>query len=163
MNPEWIVYALAAAISVALLTWGIALTIVRHRERAEHARAIGEASENQSRATAAIGALTARAKDHDRALRQALLRSRELEQAHAELLSKLGASDGAFASRIHQARIEIDELKRQLRLLSKWQTHVDAEAALRHMTLLKNLVVGVRALANGQKAVALPLCHQRTS
>ena len=37
------------------------------------------------------------------------------------------------------------------------------EAALRHMTLLKNLVVGVRALANGQRAVALPLCHQRTS
>lgn len=133
MNPEWIVYIFAAAISVALLTWGVTLTIVKHRERAEHVRAISEASENQSRAAATIGALTARAKDHDRALRQALLRSRELEQAHAELLSKLGASDGAFASRIHQARIEIDELKRQLRLLSKWQTHVDAETALRHM------------------------------
>jgi hypothetical protein len=133
MSPEWIVYALAAAISVALLVWGTSLTIVRHREHAEHARAINEANETLSRATAAIGALTARAMDHDRALRQALLRSRELEQAHAELLSKLGASDGAFASRIHQARIEIDELKRQLRLLSKWQTHVDAEAALRHM------------------------------
>lgn len=133
MNPEWIVYIFAVAVIAFLLAWGIVLTILRSQERAEHMRAISEANHSQSRAASAIRVLTAQAKDHDSALRQALLASRELEQAHTTLLSKFGSLEGEFDSRIHQAKIEIDDLKRQLRLLSRWQTHVDAEAALRHM------------------------------
>ena len=37
------------------------------------------------------------------------------------------------------------------------------EAALRSTAVLKALVVGVRALANGQQVMVLPLCNRRIS
>lgn len=133
MNGAYVMWLAVGVFGLAALGWASYATWRLARSRASGAAVLDLAEREASAFKAKLAALETQLQQRDQAVRQATLRAREAQRRADEVAAGLDGEVKKRDASLHALRIERDELKVRLRDLARWQTHADADAALKRM------------------------------
>jgi hypothetical protein len=118
---------------LASLGWASYATWRLARSRASGAAVLALAERDASAFKANLAALETQLQQRDQAVRQATLRARDAQRRSDETAAALEREVKGRHAALHGLKVERDDLARRVRELARWQTHTDADAALKRM------------------------------
>lgn len=133
MNGAQLAWVALVLFGLALLGWASYATWRLAQAKAAGAGALNRAEEEIGALKAKLASLEIRLEERERALRQASLRARESQRQTDAVAAGLDGEVKKRDAALHVLRLEREDLARRVKELARWQTHVDAEAALKRM------------------------------
>ena len=133
MNGTQMAWLAVGLFGLAALGWASAATWQLARSRAAAEAALTRAAQEDSSLRAKLSALGTELQQRDQALRQATLRARDAQRRSDETAAALENEVKGRHAALHGLKVERDDLARRVRELARWQTHTDADAALKRM------------------------------
>jgi hypothetical protein len=133
MNGAQVTWLAVGVLGLAALGWAGVATWLLAKSRASGTEAISRAAQEAASLNAKISSLDAQLQQREQALRQATLRAREAQRRADEVTAALEREVRNRDAVLHALRVERQDLASRVRELTRWQTHVDAEAALKRM------------------------------